>query len=100
MAIKAIKEACKFNGSEATIVLEGATVDEVNSGEAKGLAMKIAMELGAPARGISGSSGPYMVNESGDEVTTLEEAKKAGKAKFRNEYRVATMIGFPFSLGA
>lgn len=102
MPIRIVEDACKTQGGLCLIVIEGDTLDEVTSLDAKRQAIKAAQGLGVDAHGISGTTGGYMVNSGGRDLlqqimVTPEQIHKVamlqpknGHGKFRNEYTIVS----------
>ena len=81
----------KSEGVKGIVTLEGTSFAEVTEGSSKHEAIKEATKhLGLC--GISGMSGPYPVDENGNEVQDLkllsEMIKNGQSMKYRNEYYV------------
>jgi len=84
------------------VEVEGSTVDSVRSTEAKLCAIKAASEQGYGRCGFNQDTGPFIVDENGKEVTSVNDSEKlkkeselltSGKARYRNRLRLMQGTG-------
>ena len=85
-----------ITGPKGTVVVKGSSFTEVSSTDAKNLALAEARKhLGLC--GISNISGPYPVDEQGDEITDPQDmVKYSAQGKpliYNNEFTVAQSFG-------
>lgn len=64
--IHILQDLCRLDGARlAKVVMEGASLEEVTSPNAKEFAIQAAQRFGLTMAGIAGTSGPYIVGEDG-----------------------------------
>lgn len=89
-------------GACVQVVVEGPDVLSVNNAEARGLAIKEAMARGFQRCGVSGSSGPYVVDDEGNDVVADTDASRMlresqllrdGRGRYRNRFKVQPSLG-------
>ena len=99
MSIKVVKTTQE--GSNLVVIVEGDNFSDVSSASAKSEAVKAASkELGIC--GINNISGPYPVNNDGDEVKDISVFAAMAKAaavaaspacRYRNDFTITRSIG-------
>lgn len=90
MPLEVIQNECRLIGTNnAEVVVQGESVEEVLSTKAKEQAILGARNLGMFRSGISGSSGPYPVNEQGQDCTMQVQPGM----KYRNKFNLSAGLG-------
>ena len=91
MAIRIVDDGCVMAGTQATVIIEGDSPQAVGSTEAKHEVLKKAASLGLSKPGISGQGGAYPVDDTGADVTNLDNAVTSN-SYYRNDYQVTSGI--------
>lgn len=96
MALKLVRESCGLeNQFQAKVVIEGDNFEEVNSREAKDLALQTASLMGLGPCGIGDFSGPYRFMADGSPAKDVNDFNKLAAedrltggrdVRFRNDY--------------
>jgi hypothetical protein len=90
MALSVITQEPRVDaGNETLVILQGDSIDEVTSLQAKQAALQDARQRGFVRPGIAGSTGPYPVDENGEDAS----GRVAPGMKYRNDYRVSMGLG-------
>ena len=76
----------KINGGELIVVIEGDSVDEANSADARKLAYETRLEKGFSNAGIEAIGGPYMHVPEGSDDRLFDERK------WRKDFRLKPSI--------
>ena len=90
MPLTVIDAKCENLGTNSVkIVVEGDSIEEATSTKAKEAAIMGARSRGMFRAGISSSSGPYPVNERGEDCTLQAQPGM----RYRNEYTLSGGLG-------
>ncbi len=105
MSLAVVESGTSIGDNGATIVLQSNSFEELSTLQAKNMAIKTANDLGVPVRGLSGSSGPYMVNKAGKSLKKLgaevsvEDVMKMAEdnknPRFQNDFYVVSQTIIP-----
>jgi hypothetical protein len=87
MSVSVVEKRAGSTSTEADVVLQANTIQELQTREADQLALKTAVELGLARPGISTTNGPYPVDANG-ETSDAVAVGRTFVVGYRREYRI------------